>query len=315
MTAEQKGAPPVLPAVLSRVRRTTISYTTSTTAMDFRKIRAIPPALERSFSILITKVNFQFIGDRVTTAGFRTTESPGAAARSRRYRMTENATKEVQNNERVGWTYDLMLSIYLALVAMSMNIRSARLSWPTRLNLAYMSHRYPNSPRGLDDPYREAIAAFLMVWIFALVMFLVFRAISSSVPGRELFTRVGGFVAVTAFPLACLYSGGARFLFLELELACIVVGIALYSSGRWRIPLWMLFPLLLLHFTAWSLLAVYPPWPGLILIWPGWWKWFWSYQQYAIAVYPLLGFLCASYWALRSQIRFMQNWGKEGQTA
>ena len=229
--------------------------------------------------------------------------------------MSETGVKRVQTNRRTEWVFDFVLAIYLALIAISINIRTARIAWSTQLNLAYMSLRFPHGPRALDDPRREAIAAFIAVWALALAVFLVLRLISTLASRGAGLQSLYGITAVTAFPFACLYSGDDRFLFLELELACVAVVLLLISLGKWWPPLWMLLLIFGLHFIVWAMFAAYPSWPGLILIWPGLWKWFWRYQQYGIAVYPLLGFLCASYWAMRSQIRFMHNWGNDVQVA
>jgi hypothetical protein len=119
-------------------------------------------------------------------------------------------------NTYIACILDFLLSTYLALLTISLNIRMTRLAWSTKLHRFYFSQRYPNAPRGIDDPYREALAVFLVVWFFAFVIFALLRLTARFSSARAIVRNLSGLVAVAGFPLACLYSGEGRLFVLEL---------------------------------------------------------------------------------------------------
>ena len=198
---------------------------------------------------------------------------------------------------RLGGIYQLLFSIYASLLTVSLNVRIAHVSWSTRLTLLYVSWRYPHAAKGIDDPHRESLAAFLIVWFLALAIFLLLRLLARLSFPPALLRTFGGWGAVGGFPLACLYAGDGRFPFLELELACVLGAVILYAYGKWKVSMWLGVPLLVLHFLLWTMFSGYPPWPGWILLWPGW-TWFWQHDTYASSIYSLLGLCSALVWSL-----------------
>jgi hypothetical protein len=58
------------------------------------------------------------------------------------------------------WIYRLLLSIYSALVIVSVNAQQRGFSWPIKARRFYVLHYYPHAAGRLDDNYGVSVTAF-----------------------------------------------------------------------------------------------------------------------------------------------------------
>jgi hypothetical protein len=192
--------------------------------------------------------------------------------------------------------FQSVLSLYIALLVVSVHESAHALSWSVRLRNFYVSRYLPQLGRLMDDNYRVQVATFVLVWVLAALIFLSLlsgsrlRFLSS---GMELF---GGICALLALPIGCFYQGHTQ-LFLEVELVAAFVGLLLWTYGKTLTSTWLNVVLVALHFGLWTIFCSHQSFGGWILLWPGW-HWAWGIYDLAWIAYPLLGVCSMMLWGI-----------------
>ncbi len=196
------------------------------------------------------------------------------------------------------WLYDSLFSIYFALLLVSAHESTKVFSWSIRLRNCYVAHFRPELARLMDDTYRVEVSTFVLIWISAAVVLTCMHFLRRFSP-KDHFLRifVGG-VATGGFPLACLYSGGGRLLFLEVELVIATACVVLASLRIWPVSTPLNVLLLILHYSLWSSLGEgFRFVGGWYAFWPGW-QWVRAISGVAWLIYPVFGFCLALMWAV-----------------
>ena len=208
--------------------------------------------------------------------------------------MSERADRKP---EYLRWLLELFLSIYFAVLAVTLH-EGTGFRWSAKLHIYYASHYRPDLRILTDDGYRLYVVAFLLVWALAAAIFLCLR-----ISARFSFTRVAlrtlaGLIAIAGYPVASLYYGTGRMLFLDVELILAGSLIVLWAYRKWLVSKPLSVFLLVLHFALWALFGKFPGVLCCLMLWPGWiWNWSANSGDKVRLIYPLLGFCTTLLWA------------------
>lgn len=192
--------------------------------------------------------------------------------------------------------FQFVLSVYLALLVVSVHESVLALSWSIRLRNFYVFHYRPQLGRLMDDNYRVQVATFVLVWALMATIFLCLFSASRIRILNSGMKLLGGMCGLLALPLLCLYQGHTQ-LFLEVELVAAIVGLLLWIYGKALTVTWLTIVLLTLHFGVWTMFCSYRSFRGWILLWPGW-HWAWGIYDLAWLGFPLLGVFSTVLWAM-----------------
>jgi len=206
-----------------------------------------------------------------------------------------------QSTKRLRLIYELLFSIYLPFLIVSAHEGEAGGRWAIRLIHWGVLHGYLHQNVGMEDN-RIFFADFLLVWLSAILIFLLLRLFARFSITHVVLRSLAGLVAVAGFPLASMYVRSGRMLSPEaaLLLAGVCLVLFLWAYRKWRVPMLLNIFLLLLYFAVWA-----TPLTGgtslegasWILIWPGLWRWVSGFWKYGWLIYPLLGFCSTLFWA------------------
>jgi hypothetical protein len=207
--------------------------------------------------------------------------------------MTANVRLKLK---RLYWLRDVLFSIYCALLVISLHESAKDMSWSVSLRNFYVSHRYPDLNRMMDDDYRVAVAAFLLIWALACVIYVFVSVVERFSFARFPLWALIGAVAFLGFPLVCFRFNRAPLL--ASELAVVGVCVAFWAKGRWPVTNPVNVLLLVIHFVYWSTFGGgYLLVGGQYLMWPGLYRTL-SVWMHSWLLFPVLGFTLCLLWAL-----------------
>lgn len=192
------------------------------------------------------------------------------------------------------WSFELVFSIYLAALIVSVNRMVATYSLSLRLRSLYLSYRSPHSSAGIDDQAGIRLTSFLLVWLLVVAFFTTFHLLADLKSARGALCLLTGIIAIAGFPVAHMYSGHPAMFFFKAELILSIGCITLYALGRWPVsnPLTMF--LLVVHFGLWTW-AVWDSFSlGLDMLAPAWDTWYVS--KHTALTYGSLAFCCILLW-------------------
>jgi|ERR1700722_11988671 len=222
---------------------------------------------------------------------------------------TEILTSQSPSRERLYSASQLLSSLYIATLIVSVNGQTKGFSWAIRLRSLYLSHYRHHIEKSLDDSHGVFLVAFLLVWSLTLVALLSQRALATFPKGKKVLLPFIGIVSISGYPIAVLYVANGGLLFLQLEAVVGVIFALLYLYRGWPTALSLSIILLTLHFALWSWGFQYSTWPGWILFWPGW-SWVWRSGKWSSLVYPLIGFSSSMTWIL--SVKRLPHFSKHG---
>ena len=193
--------------------------------------------------------------------------------------------------------HELLCAVFSAILIVTVHEGSG-FRWVTRLWLYYASHYRPELLIPMDEVYRLYVIAFALVWGLATEVFICLRMLARFSFTRNLLRTLGGAIAVAGYPLASLYYGEGRILFLEVELAILAVCVVLWAYRRWPVSWPFSIFLLVVHFTLWARFSGFPGVLCCLMFWPGWiWNWSPNSNEKLRLLYPILGFCSTLVWA------------------
>jgi len=193
------------------------------------------------------------------------------------------------------WGYELLFSIYLAALVVSVNRMVATYSLALRLRSLYVSYRFPHVSMGIDDYRGIRVTSFLLVWLLVILFFITFRLLADGTFAKIVLRVLTGVVAIAGLPVAHIYSGHPTMFFLKAELILSVGCIILYAYRKWPVSDLVSLLLLVLHFGVWTWVIWDSFSLGLDALWPAWDSWYIS-KETRLA-YALLGFASTFFWA------------------
>jgi len=144
--------------------------------------------------------------------------------------------------------YELLFSLYLSVVVISAE-EMRDFSWSTSLRLSIFSYFNPHAQRPIDDPHRERLIAFWLLWLIVVIIFLCLRFFGRFSLMRGPLEMVGGFVALRGLPAALLYTGFGNRVLLVSQILLSGLCAFLYVSRRWPASDQLNLALLVLYFS------------------------------------------------------------------
>jgi len=195
----------------------------------------------------------------------------------------------------VPWLHELLFSVYLSFLVVSAHEGGGQ-DWATRLVLFFVSHGYAQATRAMED-YRVDLADFSLVWLSAILIFLLLRLFPRFPFKRIVLNSFAGLVALAGFPLASLYQRNGNMISLEVGLVIVGSCFILWAYRKRPVSSPVAIALLILYFVLWSSIGggyhIVGSWFAL---WPAWRR-SWPYLEHLWLVYPLLGFCSTLLWA------------------
>jgi hypothetical protein len=186
------------------------------------------------------------------------------------------------NPEYVPWLHELLFSIYCSFLFV-WGKESRPFAWPTR----YLYFWHPHAVSlGRVDFLLFYLELFM---ILTAAIFLCLRLTRRFSLTQVLLRPIAGAIALTGFPLVCLYRQNRLSFFLGVELALTAVCFLLWMYRRWPVSAPLNVVLLILHYALWSLFS------GAAHVASS--PWAWGIWDYAWFVYPALGLAYTLVWA------------------
>lgn len=206
-----------------------------------------------------------------------------------------NMTHAINKSDgRVRLLHELLFSVYSAFL-----IVSAHEGGPQRWAIGLLSygarHGFIAASHAMED-YRVDWVDFSLIWLSAILIFTLLRLFACQ-PFTELVLRgLAGIVAISGFPLACLYQQNARLFTLEAGLVISGSFLVVWLYCKRPVPRVLVIILAILYFALWTAYGGYRLVGGSFLLWPGW-SWTRDAWKRTWLAYPLLGLCSTLLWA------------------
>ena len=205
---------------------------------------------------------------------------------------------------RLRFSCELLFSMYFSAVLLAAE-ESRDWSWATQIRVWYFSYFYPQTPHGIDSPYFERKIEFLLAWVITALVFVALRSLYRIPIARALLEWLIGLVALVGMPATLLWTGfGSR----ALLLSAICLGVAIASlyvlamrhSANWLKLLIVACYFVVTTWLAWKSWTTLPLW--LFALLP---SLDWIPATYPVMknLFPLLGFVLAVFWVVRTGSR------------
>ena len=206
---------------------------------------------------------------------------------------------------RVRLPYELVLSLYLSLLAVWTNAQTASSPWVVRLQRLLAPQSAPHS--FLDLNLRWSIG---LLWLSsAILVFIFLRLAAKFTRAHDSLLALAGLMTVAGFPLAYTYARRGTVWGLGALVAIIGIAAAVvYLIVRRRPATLWIAVIALLYFGFCSLGALTAGQSRLLLLWPGY-DWLPFTKRHPDLIYPILGFCSTLLWAtyVKSSSIFLRN--------
>lgn len=199
------------------------------------------------------------------------------------------------------WLHELVFSIYFSFLVVSAH-EAGDHPWSGRLLSYFLSHGYAQRPMGIED-YRVYTIDFSLLWLSAVLIFLLLRLFSGFSLTRVVLRGFAGFVAIAGFPLALAYGHGETVLSIQFGLVIAGVCLVLWKYPKWSASSRTKVLLLIIYFIVWSTIGGgYRLSQGCLLLWPSWYlgwyiPWHVAIWEHGWLAYPFLDLCSTLLWA------------------
>jgi hypothetical protein len=163
----------------------------------------------------------------------------------------------------------------------------------------------------MDDSYGIYVAAFVLIWTSAILIFVLMRLLHRFYRIDHILFGFTGFVAIAGYPIVSFYSRSVQVPFMITELLLAIVCFTLWAMRKWPVSAHLNTPLLVVDFSLWASFSSFP-YLCCLYLWPGWvWNWGGSIGAKMRLVYPLLSLCSALLWTISSRqvekVRFLHE--------